>query len=80
MTKKPSKFEKRSQRAAIHAAHLTKQQGGDRIAQETAAIYARQLVIDGKTGATAIDEGRKAGLRMQKRINQTHSTRSLRAV
>ncbi len=51
------------------AARWTQQQGGGRIAQETAAIYAKNLLTAGKSAATAIDKAVKAGLRMQHRIN-----------
>ncbi len=52
------------------AARWTQHQGGDRIAQETAAIYAKNLLAGGKSAATAIDKAVKAGLRMQQRINK----------
>jgi len=53
------------------AARWTKQKGGSRIAQETAAIYAKQLLLSGKSAATAIDKGVKEGIKVFKQSQLT---------
>jgi len=45
--------------------------GGNRLAQETAAIYAKTLLRDGKSGATAVEKGVKAGMRIFKQSSFT---------
>jgi len=50
---------------AIQAANAVKLMGGDRIAQDTAAIYASALVDDGKTGATAVENGYRVGMGLE---------------
>lgn len=49
--------------AAI-AALRTQRAGGSRVAQDIAAIYAKSLLREGRSGATAVQLGYKAGLRM----------------
>jgi len=44
-----------------------KKQGGNRMAQETAAFCAKDLLKEGKSAATAIDQGVKAGIKFYKR-------------
>jgi len=51
------------------AARWVKKQGGNRIAQETAAIYAKALLNEGKSAATAIEQSVKAGMETANRCN-----------
>ncbi len=53
------------------AARWTQQQGCGRIAQETAATYAKYLLSNGKSAATAIEKAVKAGKRIQQHISTT---------
>jgi len=50
--------------ASVMAAGKVKFQGGDLLAQDHAGIYAAMVVRSGKSAATAIDEGYKAGMRI----------------
>ena len=55
------------------AARWVKNQGGNRIAQETAAIHAKALLNEGKSGATALEKGVKAGMNTFRRCRHTLS-------
>lgn len=57
-----STIAKKSLHAGIHAANAVKNSGGNRSKQDTAAIYARHLVEQGKTGATAVENGYRVGM------------------
>jgi len=52
----------RAQTAAIHAASLVKTMQGTPQKQDTAAIHARDLVLQGKTGATAVESGYRVAM------------------
>lgn len=54
----------RANRAAIHAANAVKRRNGTRVNQDKAAIYAKELVLDGFTGATAVENGYRVGMGM----------------
>lgn len=45
------------------AARWVRNQGGDRIAQENAAIMAKRMLQAGKSAASAIDAGFKSGMK-----------------
>jgi hypothetical protein len=49
---------------AAVAARLTQSAGGSRVAQDIAAIYAKSILREGRSGATAVQLGYQAGLRM----------------
>ena len=55
---------KRIKAAQSTAKRWVAQRGGNRIGQKTAAIYAKVLINEGKSGATAIDKAVKAGMRV----------------
>ena len=52
----------RAQIASIQAASLVKTMQGTRQGQDNAAHHARDLVIQGKTGATAVETGYRFGM------------------
>ena len=52
----------RAQTAAIHAANAVKRMRGTRFGQDTAAIYAKELVLEGTTAATAVENGYRVGM------------------
>lgn len=41
-----------------------KESGGDRVAQDSAVLYAKEILNDGRSAATAIEKGVKMGERM----------------
>ncbi len=49
---------------AMVASRRTQRAGGSRVAQDVAAIYAKSLLREGHSGATAQQLGYQAGLRM----------------
>jgi len=54
----------RAQIAAILAANAVKRMRGTRSGQDAAAIYAKELVLDGTTAATAVENGYRVGMGM----------------
>ena len=48
--------------AAALASMAVKRQGGNRIGQDKAAIYAAELVLDNQSGASAVENGYRAGM------------------
>ena len=48
--------------ASTLASMAVKRQGGNRIGQDKAAIYAAELVLDKQSGATAVENGYREGM------------------
>jgi len=54
--------EQKADYAATLSANAVKAMGGNRVAQDAAALYAKQLVLDHYTGATAVENGYRVGM------------------
>lgn len=50
--------------ASIHAANAVKKRGGNSRQQDSAAISASLMIQQGKTGATAVENGYRVGMGM----------------
>jgi len=55
----------RAELAAIHAANAVKRRKGPRASQDSAAIVAKNAVLSGKTGASAVELGYRFGMGME---------------
>jgi len=61
--------EQKAQLAATLASNLVKKMGGNRVAQDAAALYAKESVLDHYTGATAVENGYRVGMGLKLLIN-----------